>query len=1351
MRFTEAQCGLRFPVEMGLSVRGIVMGTLSQGSGQSSSGSGLTKVSSGLIPVWDTPECVQANEDNDTGYRLLSDNEIDEGLARLSRSARFGLPWALASFTWYCLKAQEYARGISEHDESIEACTSLTAQLQAHRDLAAVAALQLANARSNTALLKLAAGGSLDEARATWEAGAPTGHAESHFYPAVVAEKQGDRTQADQIVKALSPAVWFDVRQTLREGMAEGGWFGQWCSDGLVVLERTTPSIGEVSVDEVDVQEVKALPHASLEELREGLWEAVGLAIALDPEGEERLRALADGGDATSWMARSELGCLLSHPEYPAANMEEGAKLLNLCLQAPFADVVATSAWNLAEVSRFQGQDAVASRLADIAVELGDGTAMRVTAERLQDQGKGREARDLYARAVAELPRGDLNRMQARAVLAREASANIPDPWFEWFTVRQGCIPASAWSDSVAVAMWAGEYNVDAARAAIATRYFEDCPAKCYFESVPHECGDCGRGHRTFLHAASGRGDGNYNAFSLFGTTESGDAEPIGVFLPFLDEDIDGLSYVGKGSQFLDIIGSAAPVVLGSLECRGELVMSDSAKSRDDDDISVRLEMPTGEYVVVCWLRPQQDPYGGSSGDPLTSVALMAVRGPLAQVVRDSVPPMEAGARDEFLEQLWGDEMRSVHSLMADIRPQVITRMIDSGGGMQPKESFLLQAAERDRGGEDAVFALVEAHQVASADTLGLLAERGFIEPELLWWQDSCADDADDVWLSVRRARGDATFPGADPLNENVWSRRALACRNDIPFDVAQALSRDEDDRVRRNIAANEAVDASLLMVMANDSDAAVRSAVASNRRTPLSTLRALALGENSPKGALAQNPNTPVDVLADLAADTTSVVLAALAERPDLPGPVAEQLVTGPLSVRRPLASNPVTPPDVLTALSRDDSDWVRVRVGSNPATPVQVLTELSLDSDEDVREAIMDNPSASEEAKAQAALLGATAPAREAPSTTARVHQVPVLKRAQFCPQCGTALQAHHKFCGGCGTPAPEPTQTHVDAGAWAAFHSSWEIRGNFNVEGGSVGVGTRIFEWCDCEGDVGVGTYCGECGRGPGNYVAVTSGAGDGVYPIFRLMDAEGARTGAVAFFEAAWAQGVEDESKSPVELIAIARPVYAGTLTVDGLIYASDATAGWDRNYALVDVELPTGTYEVIAWQAEMDALIERGMEPTTRQIALGIYSKDLVDALEAVLPIDRRNESRTAMQSRNCGLHQVLAHNEPRWADACMYNAREDAERGEDDRATSWLLQAAKLGDLRAANTLPPNFLESVAPLDVARRARLLLLRGQRTDAEETVVQPKPERDTRPVVPTDTGLTKQSPGMGGLPR
>jgi tetratricopeptide (TPR) repeat protein len=1334
------------------------MGTLGQGSGHGGSGSGLTKVSSGLVPAWDTPEWVQADEDNYTGYQLVESGEVDQGMALLSRSARFGFGWALATYTWLCLKSGDYARGISEYDACIQACERLTTQLQAHSDLAGVALQQLANVRSNAALLRLASGGPLDQARATWEAGAPTGHAESQFYPAIVAEKQGNPAEADQLVMALSPAVWFDVRQTLREGIAEGGWFGQWCTDGLVVLERTTPTVGEVAIPEVDLDRAKALPRASAMELSEGLWEAVDLAIALDPAGEEQLRVFADGGDATSWLARSELGCLLSDPDYSAAKMEEGTWLLNLCLHAPFADVVATSAWNLAELSGLQGKHAEESRLAAIAVELGDGTAMRTTADRLHAEGQDREALDLYARAVAELPRGDLNRMQARAILAREAGVGIPSPWAEWFSARQGCIAADTWSSQVTLAMWAGEYNVDGGYAAISTRYFEACPAQCHRESTPRACGDCGRDNRTFLQAASGRGDGNYNAFALFGETESGDAGQVGVFLPFLDEDIDGLSYVGKGSQFLDIVGSAAPVILGTLVCHGELIMADSAKSRDDDEISVRLEMPAGEYVVVCWLRPEEDSPGlkvavsqglsVAGADPLTSVALMAVSGPLAQAVTDSVPPMEAGARHELLEALWGDEDRLVYSLMADIRPQILARMIDADGGLQAQESFLLQAAERNRDGEDAVFALRNANQVASADTLNLLAQRGFLEPELRWWHAACADDPDDIWQAVVRARSEMTFPGSGLATQNVWARRALARRAGIPTDAAQALSRDEDDRVRRNIAANEAAGASLLAEMASDSDPAVRSAVASNPRAPQSALRELAQRPNSPKFALAQNPQTPMDVLTGLAGDTTSAVLAVIAARPDLPGPLAELLVSGPLSVQGPLASNPATPPSVLTALSTDGSEWVRSCVAGNPTSPVEVLTGLSLDPDEDVRDAIMANPSASEQAKAQAALLGAPAPTPESAPTTAAIHPISVLTRARFCPNCGTALQAQHKFCGGCGAPAPEPAQTNVDAGAWAALQSSWEIRGNFNVEGGSAGVGTRIFEPCDCEGDVEVGTYCGECGRGPGNYVAITSGAGDGVYPIFRLLDEHGARTGAVALFEAAWAQGVEDESRSPAQLIASAKPVFAGMLTVGDLVYASDASSGWDSSHAMVDVELPAATYEVIAWQAEMDVLIEMGIEPTTRQIALGLYSPELVVALEAVLPIDRREESRTGMQSRNSGAHQVLAHVVPRWADACMYNAREDDERGEYDRATSWLLQAAKFGDVAAANTLPPNFLESMAPLDMARRARLLALRGQRSAREDTVVTSAPEDAAQHALTGGTGLSKQSPGLAG---
>lgn len=61
---------------------------------------------------------------------------------------------------------------------------------------------------------------------------------------------------------------------------------------------------------------------------------------------------------------------------------------------------------------------------------------------------------------------------------------------------------------------------------------------------------------------------------------------------------------------------------------------------------------------------------------------------------------------------------------------------------------------------------------------------------------------------------------------------------------------------------------------------------------------------------------------------------------------------------VRCFVAENPNTPIDVLTELAKD-SDWcVRRNAAENPNTPVEVLTKLTKDSDFDVRRYAACNP---------------------------------------------------------------------------------------------------------------------------------------------------------------------------------------------------------------------------------------------------------------------------------------------------------------------------------------------------------------------------------------------------------
>ncbi len=66
------------------------------------------------------------------------------------------------------------------------------------------------------------------------------------------------------------------------------------------------------------------------------------------------------------------------------------------------------------------------------------------------------------------------------------------------------------------------------------------------------------------------------------------------------------------------------------------------------------------------------------------------------------------------------------------------------------------------------------------------------------------------------------------------------------------------------------------------------------------------------------------------------------------------------------------------------------------------------------------------------------------------------------------------------------------------------SFRPKGFFNVEGGDAAIATQMFVWCDCLSLTYGPTVssCGDCHRGPGNFVKVPAGDGDSVYVVFEV---------------------------------------------------------------------------------------------------------------------------------------------------------------------------------------------------------------------------------------------------------
>ncbi len=88
----------------------------------------------------------------------------------------------------------------------------------------------------------------------------------------------------------------------------------------------------------------------------------------------------------------------------------------------------------------------------------------------------------------------------------------------------------------------------------------------------------------------------------------------------------------------------------------------------------------------------------------------------------------------------------------------------------------------------------------------------------------------------------------------------------------------------------------------------------------------------------IAENPNTPPEILTILARDKD-------------------------WDVRYEVAWNPNTPPEILTILARDESVGVRYGVANNPNTPPEALTILARDKDEYVRGRAAENPNYNQE----------------------------------------------------------------------------------------------------------------------------------------------------------------------------------------------------------------------------------------------------------------------------------------------------------------------------------------------------------------------------------------------------
>lgn len=914
---------------------------------------------------------------NDEGYRLLHNGQVEEGLSLLEASARAGVPWALATYSWHCLKTSQEARALALAQDALSACQAFAIRESSNPDLSRTAAYQVVNARSNLALCHLATGGDEGYALEAWASGSEIGHAESALYPAVLLWRQGHQPEADRLVERIPAPVRAGLAADMREGIdSSAPWFSDWCRDGMTLLDRAPQQ--ELTADLIDLEGAAHLPRVGDPGvLPDHAWEALRLVHGDDSAAAETaLRSLiGEGGDA-AYPARMELGLLLVESEdIMSARYREGWDLLVQSLHAPFRDVIAGASWNIGAELQSRGDSATAADFAEVALALGDPTALQHFAREAIEADDDPAASELCQRIIDEVALGHPGRSLAFTYQALKASSGLPPAAQDWFRQAQGTAPASLLAQSAAVYLWKGHYNVDIAAASVSTRYFEAC--ECYFDDPPELCLECGRSSSTTLSVASGAGDGAYPALELLSTVEGSDGG--GVLTTFVQDNLPAVGMIGILAEFID---SAAPLIVGNLRCDGTLILADSSKSFDDRDVSISITQPPGDFLVVCWV-------GLTRSGTFAPVALGAITGATAGDVLENVFPVSDQQRSQITAEIWGDPGRLVHSLFADIRPPVAEGNADLMQGIDDTAflSYVAQFGELMADDEAATWGHDQL-PCGSEAVLAALEMRGYLEPRLPWWRPHMRNDPSDVWGRVLDARDESRAPGHDVGSDVVWVRRAAARSLHLSADQADTLARDPDTRVRQNLATNPVAPTSAIALLAGDSDGSVRRAVAGHHACPPETLRQFALS-GWEVAQVAANPGTPLDVL------------ASLAEQPDL-------------SIRYGLARNPALPEALAGPLASDPEAGVRAALAENPATPRAIVDGLSLDADENVRQGAMGNPAASDQARAQASLLGATPPAPTAPAVPSTVSSLGV---PRFCVMCGIALVPNANFCAGCG----------------------------------------------------------------------------------------------------------------------------------------------------------------------------------------------------------------------------------------------------------------------------------------------------------------------------------------------
>lgn len=174
--------------------------------------------------------------------------------------------------------------------------------------------------------------------------------------------------------------------------------------------------------------------------------------------------------------------------------------------------------------------------------------------------------------------------------------------------------------------------------------------------------------------------------------------------------------------------------------------------------------------------------------------------------------------------------------------------------------------------------------------------------------------------------------------------RGALAENPSAQSDELEALLTIDDRKVRLQLAQNRNASARIMRELAVDGDTAIRAAAAAHPQTPAAVLMRLACdGGYAVRAAAVGNHATPAEMLSELtAAGSSADLMTMTAHTAPLTREALRRLCNLGLWGRRLASRHPNTPDDMLEELAVDGDVFIRESVTRHPSRPAALIDRL-------------------------------------------------------------------------------------------------------------------------------------------------------------------------------------------------------------------------------------------------------------------------------------------------------------------------------------------------------------------------------------------------------------------------